>query len=279
MTWHAADQDRQINPTSAEEMASVQLNTSVANAARIYDVLLGGKGGYAADVAAAEEIQRHIPHAAEAARQNRRFLGRAVRYLAAEAGIRQFLDIGSGLPTHGYVHEIAKGVNKACRVVYVDYDVVAISHAKALLERESEHVTAIGGDLRDPGQILLNAGHHLDFSEPVAVLLFAVLHFVPDGWGPQGAVLRLRDAMPRGSAVAISHITGEGIDLEQSQAAQQVYEGASAPAVPRTLAEITQFFDGLDLVDPGVTNIGDWHPEKGEPELPLSFYGGIGRKP
>jgi O-methyltransferase involved in polyketide biosynthesis len=260
-------------------MATVQLDTTVPNAARIYDLLLGGKGGYAADRAAAAEIMQCIPHAAAAAAQNRRFLSRAVRCLAAEAGIRQFLDIGSGLPTAGNVHQAAKIVDKECRVVYVDYDVVAVAHAKALLEQESEHVTVIGGDLRNPGQILLGAGRYLDFSEPVAVLLFAVLHFLRDDEGPQGIVLRLKEALPPGSALAVSHITSEAIGPERSRAAQRVYQGASAPAVPRTRAEITQFLDGLDLVPPGVTDIGHWHREPGEPEIPLSFYGGIGRKP
>ena len=150
---------------------------------------------------------------------------------------------------------------------------------KALLEQESERVTVIGGDLRDPKKILHCAGRYLDFSEPVAVLLFAVLHFLRDDEGPQGIVLRLKEALPPGSALAVSHITSEAIGPERSRAAQRVYEGASAPAVPRTRAEITQFLDGLDLVPPGVTDIGHWHPEPGEPEIPLSFYGGVGRKP
>ena len=184
MTWHTAGLDYVPDPSSAAEMASLQLDTTVPNAARIYDYLLGGKNCYAADRAAADEVVRHIPHASAAARQNRRFLGRAVRYLAAEAGIRQFLDIGSGLPTEGSVHEAAKRADKSCRVVYVDYDVVAVAHAKALLEQESERVTVIGGDLRDPEKILHSAGRYLDFSEPVAVLLFAVLHFLLDDEGP-----------------------------------------------------------------------------------------------
>jgi hypothetical protein len=279
MTWHTAGLDYVPDPSSAAEMASLQLDTTVPNAARIYDYLLGGKNCYAADRAAAEEVMRHIPHASAAARQNRRFLGRAVRYLAAEAGLRQFLDIGSGLPPAGSVHEAAKRVDMSCRVVYVDYDVVAVAHAKALLEQESERVTVIGGDLRDPEKILHSAGRYLDYSEPVAVLLFAVLHFLLDDEGPQGIVLRLKEALPPGSAVAVSHITSEGIEPEHSRAAQQVYRGASASAVPRTRAEITQFFDGFDLVSPGVTDIGSWNPEPGEPEVPLSLYGGVGRLP
>jgi O-methyltransferase involved in polyketide biosynthesis len=279
MTSRTAVPDYTPNPTSASEMGSLQLDTATPNAARIYNYLLGGKDNYAADRAAAEEVIQYIPHAPAAAQQNRRFLRRAVRYLAEEQGIRQFLDIGSGLPSAGNVHEVAQMFDRDCRVVYVDYDVVAVAHAKALLKDQADHVTAIGGDVRDPGSILRTAGNHLDFTEPVAVLLFAVLHFLRDDEGPQGIALKLKEALAAGSSLAVSHITGEGIEPEQSCAAQQVYRGASAPAVPRTRAEITMFLDGLEVMEPGVTDIGHWWPEPGEPKIPLSFYGGIGRKP
>ncbi|HEX7162962.1 MAG TPA: SAM-dependent methyltransferase [Trebonia sp.] len=241
----------------------------------------GRESNYAADRAAAGEIERHIPHAAAAARQNREFVGRVVGHLAG-AGVRQFLDIGSGLPLlNGRdVHEIAQRVSPDCRVVYVDYDAVAVSHAKGLLESGAEEsVTAIGGDLRDPGQILRDAKGLLDFGQPVAVLLFAVLHFLRDDEDPHGAVSCLKEALSSGGALAISHITGEGISPDRSRAAQEVYEGASAPAVPRTRDEITRFFDGLHLVAPGVTDIALWPGKLGEAEIPLSFYGGAGIKP
>jgi hypothetical protein len=259
-------------------MTTVQLDTSVPNAARIYDYLLGGKSNYAADRAAAEQIMRPVPHAAAAARQNRDFLGRVVRHLAG-AGVRQFLDIGSGMPLlNGRdVHEIARRVSPGCRVVYVDYDAVAVSHAKALLESGAEEsVTAIGGDLRDPGQILRNTKGLLDFGQPVAVLLFAVLHFLRDSEDPHGAVRCLKEALPPGSALAVSHITSEGIGPDRSRAAEEVYQNASAPAVPRTRDEITRFFDGLELVPPGVTDLALWPHKLDGAEFPLSFYGGVG---
>ncbi len=253
----------------------------VASPARMYDYWLGGKDNFEADRAAARKVQAAIPHAPEAAQQNRAFLGRAVTYLARDRGIRQFLDIGSGLPTRRNVHEIALQVSDGCRVAYVDNDLVALAHARALLAT-SAGVTVIAGDLRDPKPVLGEAGRLLDFSQPVAVLLLAVLHFIRDEEDPYGAVGVLKDAMAPGSAIAVSHITADGIGTEQSLAAQQVYQGASAPAVPRTKNEVTRFFDGLTLAVPGVTDIGDWPapPGKpGEPGLPLSLYGGVGLKP
>ncbi len=229
MTGNQAGHGGRSEPCSAEDMTTIRLDTSVPNAARIYDYLLGGKDNYAADREAAGQIVKAIPHARAAAQQNREFLRRVVEQLAQE-GIRQFLDIGSGLPTTPNVHQVAQGISPGCRVVYVDYDSVAVSHAKARLE--SGNVTAIGGDLRDPGQILRDSKALLDFSEPVAVLLFAVLHFLRDGEGPHGIVLTLKDALAPGSALAVSHITSAGIGPEKSREAEMVYRGASAPGRP-----------------------------------------------
>jgi O-methyltransferase involved in polyketide biosynthesis len=257
--------------------ATLRLDTRTPNAARIYDLLLGGKDNYAADRAAAERIARHVLHCAAAARQNRRFLGRTVRLLA-ESGIRQFLDIGSGLPTRSNVHEIAQAVLPESRVVYVDYDSVAVSHAKALLEKGSDGVTAVAGDLRDPGRIIRGAQGLLDFTKPVAVLVFAVLHFLADDDKPHEIVRALTDALPPGGALAVSHVTGEGIGPDKSRAAQQVYQRASAPVTPRGLQEITRFFDGLELAEPGVTDIALWPAAEAGEKIPLSFYGGVGVK-
>jgi len=191
------------------------------------------------------------------------------------------------------VHEIALGTSGGCRVAYVDNDLVALAHARALLATSSV-VTVIEGDLRDPGPVLAGAAGLLDFSKPAAVLLLAVLHFVRDDEDPYGAAGVLKNALAPGSALAVSHITADGIGVQQSLAAQQVYQGASAPAVPRAKDEVTRFFDGLTLAIPGVTDIADWpwppgkpkepkepkEPEKpGEPALPLSLYGGVGLKP
>jgi len=207
------------------------LNTAVPNVARIYDFMLGGKDNFAADRDAAERIMRAIPHSALACRQNRDFLGRAVRALA-DRGVRQFLDIGSGLPTRDNVHEIAQRAAPAARTAYVDYDRVVVTHARALLEKGSAGVLVIEGDLRDPGKSFGEARGLIDFSEAVAVLLFAVLHFLTDADDPQAVVASLAGHLAPGSAVAISHLTGEGTDPGKSLAAQRVYQSASAPPSP-----------------------------------------------
>jgi hypothetical protein len=264
-------------------LAAPVFDTSVANAARMYDYWLGGKDNFAADRAAADAVTRHIPYAAQACRQNRAFLARAVHTLA-EVGISQFLDIGAGLPTQSNVHQIAQAAAPDSLVVYVDYDPVVVTHAEALLAEKSRRVTAIEGDLRQPEQIISGARQLLDFSKPVAVLLFAVLlfavlHFITDDEQPHAVVRSLTEALVPGSAAAISHITGEGTDEAKSKAAQKVYQGASAPVVPRSRADITRFFDGLNLLFPkaGVTDINRW-PEQtiDAAEAPLMFYGGWG---
>jgi O-methyltransferase involved in polyketide biosynthesis len=259
-------------------LAALGLDTGTPNVARIYDFLLGGKDNFAADRDAAERVMREIPHSALACRQNRDFLGRAVRLLA-EQGIRQFLDIGSGLPTRSNVHQIAQAVDPESRVAYVDYDHIVAAHARALLQKGSAGVLVVEGDLRDPAKIISDAKGLIDFSEPVAVLLFAILHFLPDQDDPHGIVRSLADALAPGSAVAVSHITGEGVEPDRGLAAQKVYQGASAPAIPRSREEISRFFGGLDLVDPGVTDINLWPVQAAGPSAPLTFYGGLAMKP
>jgi O-methyltransferase involved in polyketide biosynthesis len=276
--WYDAESgDLEITETSSAAGTTVTLDTNVPNAARIYDLLLGGKNGYAADRAAAAEIVRQLPHAELAARQNRWFLGRVVKSLV-QSDIRQFLDIGSGLPTSSNVHQIAQEAAPESRVVYVDYDAVVVGHARALLEKPSKGVTVLAGDLRDPGQIIRDAKGALNFSEPVAVLLFAVLHFLRDDEKPHEFVRTLTGALAPGSFLAVSHITDEGTDLDTSLAAQQVYQGASAPAVPRSLQEITRFFDGLELMEPGATDIASWPVQEQGLTISLTFYGGVARK-
>jgi hypothetical protein len=259
-------------------LAALGLDTSIPNVARIYDFMQGGKDNFQADRDAAERVMREIPHSALACRQNRDFLGRVVRLLAGH-GIRQFLDIGSGLPTMDNVHEIAQAVDPESRVVYVDYDNIVAAHARALLEKGSPGVLVVEADLRDPGKIIGEAQGLIDFSEPVAILLFAILHFLTDEDDPRGIVRSLTETIVPGSAVAVSHITGEGTEPAKGLAAQKVYQGASAPAVPRSREDITRFFDGLDLVDPGVTDINLWPVQSIGPSAPLTFYGGVARKP
>jgi O-methyltransferase involved in polyketide biosynthesis len=253
------------------------LDTSVPNVARIYDFMIGGKDNFAADRDAAGRVMRQIPHSALACRQNRDFLGRTARVLA-EHGIRQFLDIGSGLPTRDNVHEIVQRADQGSRVVYVDYDHVVVTHARALLEKGSDGVLVVQGDVREPGKIISDAKGLIDFSQPVAVLLFAILHFLTDADDPHGIVGSLAGHLAPGSAVAISHLTGEGTEPDKGRAAQEVYQGASAPAVPRSRQGITRFFDGLELIDPGVTDINQWPAQALGPAAPLTFYGGAGWK-
>ena len=247
---------------------------SIPNVARIYDFLLGGKDNFAADRAAAGKILQGLPCAALACRQNREFLSRVVRVLA-DSGVRQFLDIGSGLPAQDNVHEVAQAAAADSRVVYVDYDNVVVSHAKALLQSGSPRVAVAEADLRDPGKIVEGAAALIDFSEPVAVLMFAVLHFLTDADQPGEVVRSLAEALVPGSALALSHVTGDGTAPAASQAAQQVYRGASAQVVPRSRQDITGFFDGLNLVQPGVTDINLWPGKSSGPGAPLTLYGGL----
>jgi O-methyltransferase involved in polyketide biosynthesis len=253
------------------------VDTSVANVARVYDFLLGGKDNFVADRDVAERVLREIPHSALACRQNRDFLGRAVCYLA-DQGVRQFLDIGSGLPTRDNVHEIAQRAAPGARVVYADYDRVVVTHSRALLEKGTPGVLAIEGDIRDPDGIISSAKGLLDFSEPVGVLLFAILHFLTDADDPHAIVAALAGHLAPGSAVAISHLTAEGTPPARGRAAQRAYQGASAPAVPRTLPGITRLLDGLEVAEPGVTDINLWPARSIESTAPLTFYGGVGWK-
>jgi O-methyltransferase involved in polyketide biosynthesis len=250
----------------------------VPNVARIYDYLLGGKDHFAADREAAEQLIRAIPDVAMFARQNREFLGRVVRYLAREAGIRQFIDIGTGLPTQGNVHQVAHDVDPGVRVVYVDHDPVVISHARALLAQHEPNVAAISGDLRDPAQILADPELRSLISpdEPVAVLLIAVMHFLPDADGPAAITDALMSAVPPGSYLALSHITAENVPAEANDQAKAVYDSATAQPHPRTRDELTRLFNGLQIVDPGVVDVAAWHADP--PSGRTLAYGGVGRK-
>jgi hypothetical protein len=257
-----------------------EIDPSTPNPARIYDYLLGGKDHFAADRDAAEAILAVVPQARQGARENRAFLQRAVRFLAGEAGVRQFLDIGTGLPTRGNVHQVAQAVVPDARVVYVDHDPVVHVHANALL---ADHTTTIAvlADLRQPDAIL---GHSevrgvLDLARPVAVLLVAVLHFVRDEEDPVGIVTRLRDAMGPDSFLVISHATA---DFHPDVAAKvtNIYQRASAPLVLRSRSQITQFFEGFDLVEPGLVQPVAWRPDGEGPASPGAggFYSGVGRR-
>jgi hypothetical protein len=256
-------------------------DTGVPNVARIYDALLGGKNNYAADREAARELLKAVPDAAEAARENRAFLGRAVRFLAGEAGIRQFLDIGTGLPTLGNVHEIVQATDPMARVVYADYDPVVVLHANVLLAN-AVTVEAVNTDLRYPHDMLTSPAVRalIDFDQPVAVLLVAVLHFLEDSDNPWKVVDYIKKHMAPGSYLVVSHVTGDDIPPDIQQQAREVYENASAPGVTRGRDDIARFFDGLVMLSPGLVNLPAWRPDHivRQPRETL-FYAGIGRKP
>lgn len=265
----------------AQPTESVAFDSRVPNVARIYDLLLGGKNNFAADREAARRLLEAVPGAARAARDNRQFLGRAVWFLAREAGIRQFLDIGTGLPTLGNVHEVAHSAESTSRVVYADNDPVVLTHARALLAK-SPRVEAVQADLRNPDYLFsLPAVRALiDFSEPVAVLMVAVLHFIADVEDPWSIVDRYKSMMAPGSYLVLSHVTGDRLPDEAIRQATEVYEQASVPGVTRSRREVTRFFRGLDMVSPGLVDPCVWRcPSPPGKPAPLIFYAGVGRKP
>jgi S-adenosyl methyltransferase len=254
---------------------------TIPNVARIYNYLLGGKDNFAADRQAAAGLLEAVPGAAAAARQNRAFLGRAVRFLAEEAGICQFLDIGTGLPTAGSVHQIAQARNpRQVRVVYADYDPVVVRHAEAILGG-SLTTAVVRADLRQPWDLVAQPAVRgmINFAQPVAILLVAVLHFVEDHEDPWAVVNCYKDMMAPGSFLVISHVTADDLSPGAARKAQAVYDGASAPGVARTRQQVAGFLAGLDLVAPGLVNVSAWRPGRiGAPPGPALFYAGIGRK-
>jgi len=255
-------------------------DTSVAHQARIYDYLLGGKDNYAADRAATEAVLGIYPEMAFNARANRAFLGRAVRYLAGEAGIRQFLDIGTGIPTAGNTHQVAQAIAPESRVVYVDYDPIVLAHARALLTSGGAGATDyIHADLRDTAAILSRAEQLLDFTEPVAVTLIAILHAIPDSDDPHAIVASLTDALPAGSHLAVSHIAGDLIDSETrtglgSLADRMIQQDFTF----RDREQVARFFAGTDLVAPGLVRVEEWRPEPGDPAGRSAVWSAVGRK-
>jgi hypothetical protein len=256
-------------------------DSTKAHQARGYDYLLGGKDNYAADREAAEAWLKIDPGMAFTARANRAFLGRAVRYLAAGAGIRQFLDIGTGIPTAGNTHEVAQAVAPESQVVYVDYDPIVLAHARALLTSGGAGATEyIDADLRDPGTILGRAGKLLDFTRPVAITLVSILHAIPDADDPHAIVATLLDAVPPGSYLAVSHV---GAELYQAETRQSLGDVADRLARQqftfRSREQVARFFAGTDLVDPGLVRVEEWRPEAAAGDTRRSsFWCAVGRK-
>jgi len=262
------------------------IDTSVPNVARIYDYMLGGKDNFAADREAAQQLLAAVPDIAGMVRDNRSFIGRVVRFLAGEAGIRQFLDLGAGLPTQSCVHEMAQAVAPDACVVYVDNDPVVCTHGQALLG-SAGRIAVVLGDLRQPAEILRHPQvlDMLDFSRPVGLLCASTLHFVPDEEKPHQIVAEYRDHLAPGSYLAITHgtlgDTPEEDPTDNVGTVTRVYENASAHLHVRSLPEIERFFDGFELVEPGVVWMTEWRPDPGVPPAARlkSLRGGVGRKP
>ncbi len=258
-----------------------RFDTSVASIARIYDYWLGGKDNFKVDREAGEEMIQAFPGIVAGVRMNRAFLGRTVHYLAAEAGVRQFLDIGTGLPSANNTHEVAQRAAADSRIVYVDNDPIVLSHAKALLTSTPEGACAyIDADLRNTGQILKEAAATLDFSRPVAVSLIMILQFIPDEDDPWQITRTLMDAVPSGSYLVVATPASD-VDQEVSPALRQLSTRTGSTRIkPRAYPEVMRFFDGLEMVEPGLVQLHRWRPGSGvDTGKPLAAYGGVGRKP
>jgi hypothetical protein len=261
---------------------SVPLDTSRPHMARVYDFWLGGKDNFAADRAVAEQVAAAYPDIRAAVRGQRAFLARAVHFLVAEAGIRQFLDIGTGLPSANNTHQVAQSAAPASRVVYVDNDPVVLSHARALLTSSPEGQTAyIDADLRDTGTIVKQAASVLDFGQPVAVMLLGILQGIPDQDDPGAIIARLMDAVPSGSYLALSQIASDVAVEEVAEGVQRYNQQTAVPVAARSHDEVAGFFAGLDLLEPGVVQVHRWRPGTGNlgNSHDLAIYGAVGRKP
>ena len=266
------------------EGAPPEIDVTKPHPARMYDYFLGGKDNFAADRATATQVLASWGSVRTAVRENRAFLGRAVQYLAREAGVSQFLDLGTGLPSANNVHEVAQAINPEARVVYGDNDPIVLAHARALLASGPRGVTAyLDADVRDPEAILANPiiRDTLDFGLPIALMLVAVLHFLPDEDDPGRIVRTLVDALPPGSYLVASHATAEHNPEGLSGAGRAYSQGGMRGAI-RTSEEFGDLaFSGLELVDPGVVLVSEWRPEEAIRPMPseVNTYGGVARKP
>ncbi len=270
--------DRAHNPDVSDAIS--RLDTGVVHPARRYNYWLGGKDNFAADRESGDAIVATFPTIRLSVRENRRFLRRAVGYLAREAGIRQFLDVGTGLPTADNTHEVAQGIRPDARIVYVDNDPIVLVHARALLTSAPEGMTAyIDADVREPEKILgaPELTGSLDLTEPVGLVMLAVLHFVRDHERPYEVVRTLVDALPPGSYLVMSHAT---YDLVEPATVERLERISAGQWRSRTRDEVARFFEGLELVEPGVVPIGDWRPEPGTPRpdpAEIVTYGAVAR--
>ena len=264
----------------ADSPPDVQLDTTVPHIARIYDYWLGGKDNFEADRAAGQRAMDANPSLYQGVKGNRAFLARTVRYLAGQPGIRQFLDIGTGIPTANNTHEVAQSVAPQSRVVYVDNDPIVLAHARALLTSTTAATSYVDADARDTGKILAAAAQTLDLSQPVGLMMIAVLHCIPDDNDPYGLVSELLAALPAGSYLAISHPASDiNTDVVPETLARL---NAMMPdkLTFRSHLQVERFFAGLDLVEPGVVRIPEWRPDSDLDRVnPAEVWGGVARKP
>jgi hypothetical protein len=259
-----------------------RIDTGTAHSARIYNYWLGGKDNFPADREAAEAAIAANPGIVADVRANRAFLARVVRYLVADAGVRQFLDIGTGLPTADNTHEVAQRLAPESRVVYVDNDPIVLTHARALLASTPEGMTAyLDADLAEPETILKSAARTLDFSQPVALMLLIILHLIPDSGHPARIVARLMSALPAGSYLVLAHPASDIQPTAMAEMTKRVNERMrDAKATMRTRAEVTSFFEGLELLTPGVVQPQQWRPGPAtEAPAEVTAWCGVARKP
>ncbi len=261
---------------------SPAIDTTVAHQARIYDYWLGGKDNFAVDREAAEQAIAAYPAILRGVRAQRAFLARAVRYLVEQAGVRQFLDIGTGIPTANNPHEVAQAAAPGARVVYVDNDPLVLAHARALLTSMPEEATTyLDEDAREPDKILSGAAALLDFGQPIAVLLIGILQLIPDADNPHAIVARLAGAVPPGSWLAIYHPASDIDERRVAEAVRRVNVRTAGTTTLRTHAEILRFFGGLELLEPGLVQVQRWRPGSAAPGdgEPIAAYAGLARKP
>jgi len=268
--------------SSIPSQQPVEINTGVAHSARVWNYFLGGKDNFPADREAGDLALALMPSLVEAARADREFLVRAVRYLAGEAGIRQFLDIGTGLPTANNTHEVAQAAAPECRIVYVDNDPIVLAHARALLTSAPQGATDyIHADLREPDKILQAAARTLDFDQPVALMLLGIVNFIVDDDEAHAIVNRLLDALPSGSYLAMTHPTKEVHGEAVEEAMRRWNESGAAPITARSRQELAAFFDRLELLEPGVVSSSQWRPDPANRGViaEVAEYCAVGRKP
>jgi S-adenosyl methyltransferase len=269
---------RSVLPGELRELPKI--DTSVAHIARVYDYWLGGKDNFAIDREVGQKALQAHPETVLSVQANRRFLARSVRHLAGQEGIRQFLDIGTGLPSANNTHEVAQAVAPESRVVYVDNDPIVLAHARALLTSTPQGETAyLDADIKDTAEILAGAAQVLDFSQPVGVMLVAVLHMLRDEEDPQGVVDRLMAAVPSGSFLVISHLASDIQQEAMAEMGRRLNQAMTQQFTMRSRAQVTAFFDGLTLLDPGVVLTHRWRPDgEAEASSPGVLWAGAARK-